>query len=377
GRSEEAWGRYRERAAERGATARRLRPPDEGLVVLLERIAAEGERLEGVLAAHLARAESEGVEGPGFEGGREAERPRRYQLRYNRPLLRILETLRKRRREAAREGAAGSSRRRIAAPTLIATNEAKDAAGLDVGSESEVFTHRSPPPADPPPVGPPDIDPIRSEVLPRSEIVTNEADRPAASDPGSESAVRSDRCPAATDDLPERSPESDPEPMGLAAGSATNEATGPAPSDPRPGPLVRALALVALLVPVSAGHSARIAAGSGVGRAVQPDADRIGPDRTESRWAARPTPIGPDGVRSPDAESVREGERGPSVPFLRGQSLTGQGADAPRSPGPPPPGTGPRWLSGTSRTDAMPSFRAEETGPADPRVGRTGCVGGR
>ena len=35
----------------------------------------------------------------------------------------------------------------------------------------------------------------------------------------------------------------------------------------------------------------------------------------------------------------RNGERGALAPCLRGPSLTGQGADAPRSPGPDPSGT--------------------------------------
>jgi hypothetical protein len=98
--SEEDWQRYRERVEDRGATAKRLGSPDEGLAVLLELIAAEEEGVEGVLAAHLARAEAGRAEGPGFGDSKEAERLRRYQLTYNRLLLRILETLRKRRREA-------------------------------------------------------------------------------------------------------------------------------------------------------------------------------------------------------------------------------------------------------------------------------------
>jgi hypothetical protein len=50
--SEEDWRRYREREEDRGATAKRLGSPDEGLAALLDLIAAEEERLEGVLAAH-------------------------------------------------------------------------------------------------------------------------------------------------------------------------------------------------------------------------------------------------------------------------------------------------------------------------------------
>ena len=46
------------------------------------------------------------------------------------------------------------------------------------------------------------------------------------------------------------------------------------------------------------------------------------------------------GPASPRSESLfRKGERGASAPCLRGPSLTGQGADAPRSPGPAPSGT--------------------------------------
>jgi hypothetical protein len=122
--SEDDWQWYRKRVEDREATAKRLEEPDEGLAVLLDLIAGEEERLEGVLAAHLAREEAALAEGPGFEDSKDFERLRRYQLTYNRMLLRILETLRKRRREAAREGAAGSSRLRVAAPAPDVTNEA-------------------------------------------------------------------------------------------------------------------------------------------------------------------------------------------------------------------------------------------------------------
>jgi hypothetical protein len=166
------------------------------------------------IPAHLARAEAERSEGPGFGDSKEAERLRRYQLTYNRLLLRILEALRKRRRDAARKGAAGSSRPRAAAIRGV-TNEATDPASSEVGSESVAYTDRCPAPADPPPNRSSQTDPIRTEDYPVPAVVTNEATSAAASDVGRKSEVVTDRCLPATDDLPDRSPEPAPEPTDL------------------------------------------------------------------------------------------------------------------------------------------------------------------
>ena len=48
----------------------------------------------------------------------------------------------------------------------------------------------------------------------------------------------------------------------------------------------------------------------------------------------------------------RNGERGALAPCLRGPSLTGQGADAPRSPGPAPSGTDSKRLKGDEIVEA-------------------------
>ena len=62
-------------------------------------IAAEEERLEELLAHHLERQEAlAGV--PAFDDSAEGERLRRYQATCDRALLRMLETLRKRRKDA-------------------------------------------------------------------------------------------------------------------------------------------------------------------------------------------------------------------------------------------------------------------------------------
>src|SRR6185312_10648946 len=128
---------------------------------------------------------------------------------------------------------------------------------------------------------------------------------------GREPGVVTDRCPPATDEPPGRSREPievavpfslipHPSSFAGAARSATNEATGPASSVPWPGPLIGALALLALMLPVFAGHSARVEAGSDVGRAFRPDADRIGPDSVVGGGSVR-RPVGSDrvGRRSP------------------------------------------------------------------------------
>ena len=73
---------------------------------LLELVSEQAERLETLLAAHLERESAADPDALGFQDTQEGERLRRYQMACNRTLLRILETLRKRHREAdqAKEG---------------------------------------------------------------------------------------------------------------------------------------------------------------------------------------------------------------------------------------------------------------------------------
>src|SRR6185312_5749497 len=146
---------------------------------------------------------------------------------------------------------------------------------------------------------------------------------------GREPGVVTDRCPPATDEPPGRSREPievavpfslipHPSSFAGAARSATNEATGPASSVPWPGPLIGALALLALMLPVFAGHSARVEAGSDVGRAFRPDADRIGPDSVVGGGSVR-RPVGSGrigpgrvGGRSPLLHKTGSGRSGSS-----------------------------------------------------------------
>jgi hypothetical protein len=272
---EEEQERYERRLADRAARAWRPEDPGAGRAALLGLIAEEQGRLEELLASHLAREGASAAERLGFDDSEAGERLRQYLLAADRALLRILEMLRKRRREAAQEGATGAGRRRVAAPVPNRTNEANGPATLDVGSESVAFADPCPPPTDDSPGESPDTDPDRTEDLAGPEIMTNEANGPAASALTGETAIPPDRCPPATDHPIDRFPEPAAEPTELAARSATNEPTGLPPSFPRPGPLVRALTLIALMLPVSAGHSASVATGADVGRAVQPDTDRI------------------------------------------------------------------------------------------------------
>ena len=74
--------------------------PESGKAALLELIAEEEERLEELLAGHLERTEP--TVGESFDATDAGERLRRYQASCDRGLLRVLEALRKRQRDADR-----------------------------------------------------------------------------------------------------------------------------------------------------------------------------------------------------------------------------------------------------------------------------------
>ena len=74
--------------------------PESGKAALLELIAEEEERLEALLAEHLERTEP--AVGESFDATDAGERLRRYQASCDRGLLRVLEAIRKRQREADR-----------------------------------------------------------------------------------------------------------------------------------------------------------------------------------------------------------------------------------------------------------------------------------
>ncbi len=98
-------------------------PPDENAAraTLLALIAEEEERLDGILTSHLEREEAEAEAELAFDTSAEGERLRRYEAEYERALLRIIETLRK--RHQAADGPASPGGRASAAPTPIRDGE--------------------------------------------------------------------------------------------------------------------------------------------------------------------------------------------------------------------------------------------------------------
>ena len=99
--------------------------PESGKAALLELIAEEEERLEALLAEHLERTEP--IVGESFDATDAGERLRRYQAACDRGLLRVLETLRKRHRDA--DGGRGPSR--------LKKEAAKEAAAPDLSRRIE------------------------------------------------------------------------------------------------------------------------------------------------------------------------------------------------------------------------------------------------
>ncbi len=100
------WKRFIERLKARDAWRGKPDDAETGKAALLELVSEQEERLETLLAAHLERESAADPDALGFQDTQEGERLRRYQMACNRTLLRILETLRKRHREAdkAKEG---------------------------------------------------------------------------------------------------------------------------------------------------------------------------------------------------------------------------------------------------------------------------------
>ena len=99
------------------------RDAETGKEMLLSVIAAEEERLEELLAHHLERQEAL-ADIPAFDDSAEGERLRRYQATCDRALLRMLETLRKRRKDAERTSRQSSRPAKAAAPPDTASRMA-------------------------------------------------------------------------------------------------------------------------------------------------------------------------------------------------------------------------------------------------------------
>jgi hypothetical protein len=103
--------RYSDRLEGRDIIGRRPSDPEAGKAVLLALIDEEEARLEERLTALLQREEASAAERLGFEDTIEGERLRRYQMTCNRTLLRIIETLRRRRRDS---GTTASKKTKVA-----------------------------------------------------------------------------------------------------------------------------------------------------------------------------------------------------------------------------------------------------------------------
>ncbi len=87
--------------------------PEAARLALLALIAEEEERLEAILVGHLEREEAEATAALAFDATPEGERLRKYKQALDRELLRIIETLRKRHKEAdAKEAPGGRASRR-------------------------------------------------------------------------------------------------------------------------------------------------------------------------------------------------------------------------------------------------------------------------
>jgi hypothetical protein len=97
--------------------------PEEARAALWALIVEEEERLEGILARHLEREEAELQAVLAFDDSAWSERLRRYESENDRTLLRIIETLRKRHREA--DGTTSPGRQADLAPRMRASAPAE------------------------------------------------------------------------------------------------------------------------------------------------------------------------------------------------------------------------------------------------------------
>jgi hypothetical protein len=226
--------RFVERLNARRAAAGRPAGPEAGEAVLLAIVSEEEVRLEELLAQHLEReVSSDSV--LEFDASEAGERLRRYQATCDRALLRVLEALRKRQRDAERSGSAG---RRSGGP---AKEEAPDRSGRLVGllnllaaAKGAGVTNEANGPDDP--FGRRSAEPAREVAAgpataaePETPIVTNEANGFADETryATNEAAGPADEAPGATNEASQ--------PINEARG-ATNEAAGTTAGLP-PGPV--------------------------------------------------------------------------------------------------------------------------------------------
>ena len=110
------WERFLERLEAREAWREKPEEAEVAKAALLELVSEQEERLETLLAAHLERESAADPDALGFQDTAEGERLRRYQMACNRTLLRILETLRRRHREADQPKEGGKRGRKSSGP---------------------------------------------------------------------------------------------------------------------------------------------------------------------------------------------------------------------------------------------------------------------
>jgi hypothetical protein len=183
--------RFVERMEGREAWEQTLESPEAGREVLLAMVDGQVERLEAVLGLHQQRELEACADRLAFEDTQVGEQLRRYQLACNRLLLRILDSLRKHRRELEREKgeATKGEKRRAGLDAPLASDPAPRTESIvpesspltDLLASMRNATKEPNDPAasgSPPCTDPSDPAPGASEDLP-VENVTNEATKPA------------------------------------------------------------------------------------------------------------------------------------------------------------------------------------------------------
>ena len=181
---------------------RSRRTAEAAKAALLELVSEQEERLEALLAEHLERESAADPDALGFQDTPEGERLRRYQMACDRALLRILEALRKRHREA--DQAKGGEKR--------ARKGSGPAAGIASPTEADLLRETGA---------------RESEAVPPPTI--SDGRTPASSVTAVPPTVFTDQGPGTTDHSPQRYPDPAPSPTaGLPIHQdATNEANAP------------------------------------------------------------------------------------------------------------------------------------------------------
>ena len=272
--------RFVERLNARRMTERGPVGAEAGQAELLAMIAAEEARLEAALAVHLEHDEARGV--LEFDDSDVGERLRRYQASCDRTLLRVLETLRRRRREAEKSASPG---RKPARPSPEKEAAAPNPLGRLAGL----------------------LEVIQAA---RAANATNEANGPAREAPVATNEANRDEAPVATNEA-NAPAEAGAVVTNEANGPAdhpthvTNEANEPADDTGRSVPGWLAVTLSLVLMVLSAALTAAVGASRG---GIGPGTSARTPITTGLR---SPVPDGslPDGHREDRGIDARHGSR--------------------------------------------------------------------